>query len=104
MPFGAPVRVDRPGQRRRVDPPGRRGAHMADHPSAGFELGVGSLTCASAHLCLATNNDASPEPGGSGDLVFATANRAGGAAAWSSSFLDQGYDPLTAIACPSEQL
>jgi hypothetical protein len=51
-------------------------------------------TCASAHLCLATN----------GDLVFATANPARGATAWSSSYLDQGYNPLTAIACPSDQL
>jgi hypothetical protein len=41
--------------------------------------GVGVPTCASAHLCLATN----------GDLVFATANPARGATAWSSSYLDQ---------------
>jgi hypothetical protein len=88
---------------------------VSTHPAGGartwrithqraFNSGVGSLTCASADLCLATNNDASPEPGGAGDLVFATAKPAGGAATWSSSFLDQGYDPLTAIACPSEQL
>jgi hypothetical protein len=70
----------------------------------GFDSGVGSLTCASAHLRVATNNDASPEPGGARDLVFATADPAGGAPGWSSSLLDQGYDPLRAIACPSEQL
>jgi hypothetical protein len=55
---------------------------------------VGPLTCASAHLCLATN----------GDAVFATAHPAQGAAAWSSSDLDQGYNPITAIACPSDQV
>jgi hypothetical protein len=72
---------------------------VSTHPASGartwrtthqraFDSGVGSLTCASAHLCLTTNNHASPEPGGAGDLVFATANPAGGGAAWSSSFLD----------------
>jgi hypothetical protein len=49
-------------------------------------------------------NDQSEAPALAGDLVFATANPAVGAAGWSSSYLDQGYDPLTAIACPSEQL
>ncbi|MGN6167303.1 MAG: hypothetical protein ACTHQQ_03905 [Solirubrobacteraceae bacterium] len=58
-------------------------------------------------MCVATNNYSSPGfgPGGeAGDLVFATGNPAGGAATWSSSYLAQGYNPLTAIACPSEQL
>lgn len=59
----------------------------------GGALSVGPLTCASVRLCVATN----------GDLVFATANPAQGATAWSSSDLNQGYNPLTAIACPSEQ-
>ncbi|HYB27808.1 MAG TPA: hypothetical protein VEF89_14410 [Solirubrobacteraceae bacterium] len=98
---------------------GPRSVAVSTHPAGGartwrithqraFSAGIGSLTCASGHLCLATNNEFSPGgfgPGGEvGDLVFATANPAAGAAAWSSSFLDQGYDPLTAIACPSEQL
>ncbi len=55
---------------------------------------TGRLTCASARLCVAAL----------GDLVFATPHPAGGAALWRSSYLDQGYNPLTAIACPSDQL
>ena len=84
-----------------TDPAGGAGTWRTTHPRAS-NAGIDSLTCASAHLCLATSS--SGGSGYGGDLVFATANPASGAAAWSSSSLDQGYDPLTAIACPSEQL
>jgi hypothetical protein len=84
-----------------TDPAGGADTWRTTHqPASNAESGP--PTCASAHLCLATSYGYGP--GGEGDLVFATANAARGAAAWSSSHLDQGYNPLTAIACPSEQL
>jgi hypothetical protein len=91
---------------------GQGGVAVSTHPAGGagtwritqaLNAGMGPPTCPSVHLCVATN-DQLAAPGRAGDLVFATANPARGAAAWSSSYLDQGYDPLTAIACPSEQL
>lgn len=82
-------------------PAGGAGTWRITHQPAS-NAGIGDLTCASAHLCLATSSG--PGAGGKGDLLFATVNPARGAATWSSSYLDQGYDPLTAIACPSEQL
>jgi hypothetical protein len=97
MPVGAPVRGHGPVYRRRLNEPGGRGGYVAAEPPAGFETRDGTahgrVHVRSAHLCVATN----------GDLVFATGNPAQGATAWSSSYLAQGYNPLTAIACPSEQ-
>ena len=69
------------------------GAHTWRTSGPRSTYGTGGLTCASARLCVATL----------GDLVFSTPYPAGGAATWRSSYLDQGYNPLTAIACPSDQ-